>query len=41
MAPKTKKTPTRKPPKKKDGDKNLSYAACSPEIQRGLNLGTE
>mgnify|MGYP003309443906 CR=1 FL=1 len=37
MAPKTKKTPTRKPQKKKDGDKNLSYASCSPEIQRGLD----
>ena len=35
-APKAKKTPARKPPKKKDGDKNLSFAACSPEIQAGL-----
>ena len=35
-APKAKKVPARKPPKKKDGDKNLSYAACSPEIQKGL-----
>jgi len=31
-----KKTPARKPPKKKDGDKNLRYASCSPEIQKGL-----
>ena len=35
-APKAKKTPARKPPKKKDGDKNLSFASCSPEIQKGL-----
>ena len=35
-APKQKKVAARKPPKKKDGDKNLSYASCSPEIQKGL-----
>ena len=35
-APKQKKVPARKPPKKKDGDKNLSYNSCSPEIQKGL-----
>jgi len=35
-APRQKKTPARKPPKKKDGDKNLSFASCSPEIQQGL-----
>ena len=34
--PKQKKTPARKPPKKKDGDKNLSFASCSVEIQKGL-----
>ena len=27
---------SRKPPKKKDGDKNLRFEACSPEVQRGL-----
>ena len=37
MAPKAKKTPARKPPKKKDGDKNLAYHQCPPEIQRGLD----
>jgi len=37
MAPKIKKTPARKPQKKKDGDKNLSYASCSPDIKRGLD----
>ena len=36
MAPKTRKVPARKPPKKKDGDKNLSYNSCSPDIQKGL-----
>ena len=35
-APKQKKIAARKPPKKTDGKKNLSYAACSPEIQKGL-----
>ena len=34
--PKQKKAPARKPPKKKDGDKNLSYNSCSPDIQQGL-----
>ena len=32
MAPKARKKPARKPPKKKDGDKNLSYNHCSPDI---------
>ena len=36
MAPKARKTPARKPPKKKDGDKNLSYNSCSPDIQKEL-----
>ena len=35
-APKQKKISVRKPPKKKDGDKNLHYASCSPDIQKGL-----
>jgi len=35
-APKTKKIPLRKPVKKKDGDKNLDFASCSPDIQKGL-----
>lgn len=35
-APKQKKTRVRKPPKKKHGDKNLSFASCSQEIQKGL-----
>ena len=35
-APKQKKTPARKPPKKKDGDKNLHFASCSADIQAGL-----
>ena len=30
------KTPVKKP-RPKDGDKNLKYSNCSPEIQRGLN----
>ena len=34
--PKPKKTPARKPPKKKDGEKNLSFASCDPEVQEGL-----
>ena len=34
--PKQKNTPTRKPPPKKDGDKHLSFASCSPEVQKGL-----
>ena len=33
---KQKKTLARKPPKKKEGDKNLSFASCSPEIRNGL-----
>ena len=37
MAPKTKKTPARKPQKKKDGDNNLSYVSCRPDIKRGLD----
>ena len=36
VPPKQKKAPARKPQKKKDGDKNLSYASCSPVIQQGL-----
>jgi len=36
MAPKTRKVPARKTPKKKDGDKNLSFNSCSPDIQKGL-----
>ena len=35
-APKAKKVPARKPPKKKDGDKNLNFNACTPDIQKGL-----
>ena len=35
-APKQKKVSFRKPPRKKDGDKNLHYASCSPDIQKGL-----
>ena len=34
--PKQKKIAARKPPKKKDGDKNLSYASCSPDIQKAF-----
>jgi hypothetical protein len=34
-APKQKKI-TQKTPKPKDGDKNLAFASCSPEIQTGL-----
>ena len=37
LAPKPKKTPKRKPQNKKDGDKNLRYSSCSPDIQRGLD----
>ena len=36
VGPRGKKKPGRKPPKKKDGDKNLRYASCSPETQKGL-----
>ena len=36
VPPKQKKTSARKPPKKKDGDKNLSFASCSVEVQQGL-----
>ena len=35
-APRSKKVPVRKPPKKKDGDKNLNFNACTPDIQKGL-----
>ena len=36
VGPREKKKPGRKPPKKKDGGKNLRYASCSPETQKGL-----
>ena len=32
-APKLKKTPARKPPKAKDGEKNLNFASCPPDVQ--------
>ena len=32
-APKKKKTATRKPPKPKDNEKNLSFASCPPDVQ--------
>ncbi len=35
IAPKVKKV-TKKPMKAKDGDKNLAFASCSPEVQAGL-----
>ena len=36
-APRSKKiSSTKKPPKKKDGDKNLRFAACIQQIQAGL-----
>ena len=35
-APRSRKVPARKPPKKKDGDKNLCFNSCSPEIQKQL-----
>ena len=35
-APKQNKISVTKPPKKEDGDKNLHYASCSPDIQKGL-----
>ena len=35
IAPKVKKV-TKKPMKAKDGDKNLAFASCSPEVPAGL-----
>ena len=35
-APKKKKIPTRKPPKPKDNEKNLSFASCPPDVQAKL-----